>query len=218
MKKMKYEELSPRIQEKVREKVVDWYFDDDLWYESVLEEFVENMNEKYGFDLDRKDVEFNVSYSQSDYAMIQINSNVKAEFMIPYMKEIAANVKDGNDRKLIEKKLTDKSCLEYLRIKSKIYNRHQDEFDYYDFDEISHELSILLDNGDISKESHDEAMDMIDEVGDKMSHELYEKMSEDVENFYSLLQDEIEYFWEEENVVKYIKDCGYEFDEDGNLL
>lgn len=58
---------------------------------------------------------------------------------------------------------------------------------------------------------------MIDEIGDKMSHELYEKISEDAENFYSSLRNEIEYFLEEEHVVEYINDCGYEFDKNGNI-
>lgn len=216
---MKYEELNPKIQQKVKEKIVKWYFDDELWYKDILINFVQDMNNKYDFDLEEKNVEFNISYSQSNYAMIQIDSSLKQSIMTPYMKEIANNVKDIEDKKLIEKELTNIDCIKWLRISSKIYNRpRQEEFDYYDFDEVSHILSILLDNGDISEQSHDEAMDMIDEVGDKMSHELYEKISEDVEKFYRSLRNEIEYFWEEENVVKYINDCEYEFDENGNIL
>ena len=216
---MKYEELSPEVQQKVREKVVDWYFEDSHWYEFILEDFVNEMNQKYDFDLEEKDVEFDVSYSQGDYAMIKIDSALKQELMIPYMKEIAANVKDKKDRALIEKELTDESLTKWLKVNSKVYNRpRQDEFDYYDFDEVSSELSILLDNGDISEESHDEAMDMIDKIGDKFSHEYYEKISEDVEQFYRDLQSEIEYFWEEENVVQYIEDNDWEWDEDGDLL
>jgi len=216
---MKYEELNPKIQQKVKEKIIDWYFDDELWYKDALINFVQDMNNKYDFDLEEKNVEFNISYSQSDYAMIQIDSSLKQSIMIPYMKEIANNVKDMENKKLIEKELTNIDCIKWLRISSKIYNKpRQEEFDYYDFDEVSNILSILFDNGDISEQSHDEAMDMIDEVGDKMSHELYKKMSEDVEKFYRSLQNEIEYFWEEEHVIEYINDCGYEFDENGNIL
>ena len=63
-----FSELSDEVKNKLAEKARESYELPDDWYEPLIEEFVERINEKYGIEISEDDVRFSGFYSQGDGA------------------------------------------------------------------------------------------------------------------------------------------------------
>ena len=218
---MKFKELSPKVQEKVIERMSEKYRDsiEDWWYEEVIEEFKDDM-QRYG--IEDVNVYFSGFYSQGDGASFEGIVTDQELFLKNALgiHESTPIIQIG-DQKHSDKILSDLVDL---------------GFGYLDLDKYDAEdLSISFDKTD-SRYHHDRTMSANISPGydldlnleprderdpdkelEKLEEEATEWAREEARNLYSKLESTWEELNTKEMVQDWIEQMDYDFDEEGNL-
>lgn len=218
---MKFKELSPKVQEKVIERMYQRYADsiDDWWYEEVIEEFKDEMK-RYG--VEDVEVYFSGFGSQGDGASFEGIVNDQELFLKNALgiHESTPIIQIG-DQKHSDKILNDLVDLGFDYLDSDKYKAEDLSISFNKIDSRYHHertMSANISPGydfDLNLKPQD-GRDYEKELV-KLEEEATEWAQEEARNLYSKLESTWGELNTTENVQDWIEQMDYDFDEEGNL-